>query len=97
MTSPTALQVPDHVHWRRFNDEVVIVDLKHGEYYGLNEVAAAVFEHLAGGQSPSDVVGSLLEEYDVARADLERDVGRLLEELIGKGFLETIVVGSAIA
>jgi hypothetical protein len=88
MTLPSgAVRVPEYVHWRRFDSELVLVDLKGGEYYGLNDVAADAFERLARGQATSEVVVSLLELYEVKPAELQKDVDDLVGVLIGLGLL----------
>jgi hypothetical protein len=82
-----ALRVPEHVHWRRFDDEIVLVDLQQSAYFGLNDVAADAFERLAAGVPPSEVVRSLLDIYDVGAPTLERDIEDLVESLRSRGVL----------
>jgi coenzyme PQQ synthesis protein D (PqqD) len=74
-------RVPEHVHWRRFDAELVVVDLKRNEYVGLNDVAADAFELLAKGVRPSEVVESLLAIYDVGPETLKRDIDDLIASL----------------
>lgn len=81
------LRVPKHVHWRRFDAEIVLVDLHRGEYFGLNDVAADAFERLAGGADRDEVVRALLETYDVSDATLRTDIEGLVEDLVARGFL----------
>jgi hypothetical protein len=79
------LRIPEHVHWRRFDDEVVIVDLQRGEYLGLNDVAATAFEELAAGRTKGEVVRHLLDLYDVGPETLERDIEDLVASLLRYG------------
>jgi hypothetical protein len=90
MTSSTSLLVPEHVHWRRFDAELVLVDLAAGEYFGLNDVGADAFEKLARGDTHGEVVRSLLDLYDVGQATLERDISELVESLLRRGLLVTM-------
>jgi|HubBroStandDraft_1064217.scaffolds.fasta_scaffold33791_4 hypothetical protein len=87
MTSSTDLLVPEHVHWRRFDAELVLVDLRAGEYHGLNDVAADAFERLARGDARGEIVRSLLDVYDVSEAALVRDIDQLVESLLRRGLL----------
>jgi hypothetical protein len=80
-------RTPEHVHWRRFDTELVVVDLKQSQYLGLNDVAADAFERLATGVAESDVVRSLLDIYDVSEPTLERDINALVESLQRRGLL----------
>ena len=89
MTEDSSLLVPTHVHWRRFDSEIVLIDLKGGEYYGLTEVAAAAFEHVAEGRTFGELVNDLVERYDVGRAELQSDLKDLLDRLVGLGLLAT--------
>jgi hypothetical protein len=83
----SGLRVPEHVHWRRFDAEIVLVDLKQNEYLGLNDVAADAFEGLATGRSTGDVIGELLGVYDVERARLEADIAQLVGVFVERGLL----------
>lgn len=87
MNANAILRVPEHVHWRRFDSEIVLVDLKAGGYYGLSDVAAAAFERLAAGKGASEVIEDLMTVYDVGRAQLQSDVDSLLGALIGLGLV----------
>ena len=87
MLSSRTVRVPEHVHWRRFDSELVLVDLKVGEYYGLNDVAADAFERLAQGLGLGDVVGTLLELYEVDLGELQKDVHQLVGVLVNLGLL----------
>jgi len=82
---PLKMHIAEHVHWRRFDSELVVLDLDRGEYYGLNEVAAEAFEHVARGETFPDTVTGLLQAYDVDRERLERDLERTFEELLRRG------------
>ncbi len=81
------LSVPPHVHWRRFDDELVVLDLKRGAYLGLNEVAAEAFERIATGKSVPQVIDALTELFDVDRVTLEKDIDSLIRELEDLGLL----------
>jgi hypothetical protein len=87
VTIPSKLRIAEHVHWRRFDSELVVLDLERGQYYGLNEVAAEAFEHLARGETFSDTVAGLLQAYEVAPERLERDLERTFKDLFDRGVL----------
>ena len=86
MPHPTH-RTPEYVHWRRFDSELVVLDMKDGAYFGFSEVAAAAFERLAKGSPTSEVVADLLTVYDVDRARLESDIDALLDTLLRSGLL----------
>ena len=80
-------EVGESVHARRFDDELVVLDLAHGEYYALDEVGARVWEGFAGGDSLSGVFEGLLSTYDVDRERLQEDVASFAGELVDKGLM----------
>jgi Coenzyme PQQ synthesis protein D (PqqD) len=90
MSSPVRHRIPEHVHWRRFDSELVVLDLKAGEYFGLSEVAADAFERIAGGKATNEVMADLLTMYDVEPSRLEHDIHALVESLLSSGLLITI-------
>src|SRR5205809_72821 len=77
-----------NVHARRFDDELIILDLDKGFYFGLNGVGAAIWEGLARGMTLRDVVHSLVTEYDASESQLMEDARALVDQLIGAGLAE---------
>lgn len=81
------LSVPAHVMAREVGEEVVILDLDSGTYFGLDAVGAHVWQLLAGGNTLRQVCDEMLTTYEVPAADLERDVIALVESLAAKGLV----------
>ena len=67
--------------------ETAILDLKSGQYYGLNPVGARIWDILHEPRSVTDVLNIILNEYSVEAESCERDLFALLEELQGKGLV----------
>jgi hypothetical protein len=67
------------------DDELVFLSLDRGKYFGLDDVGAVVWRRLTESSSISEAVDRLVEEFDVERETLERDVAGLVEELVEKG------------
>lgn len=82
------IQVPDHVAVREFADESVALNLRSGNYYGLNSVAARMFERLGQVTTASEAIDPLAEEYGQPREVIERDLAELLRGLIERGLVE---------
>jgi hypothetical protein len=68
-------------------DEVAILDLTAGTYYGLDAVGARVWELVQGPKSVGEIRDILLEEYDVEPARCERDLLALLQRLAQEGLI----------
>jgi hypothetical protein len=62
--------------------EVVILHVKNGIYYGLDQVGVVIWKKLQEGCQVSDIVGSVMSEFDVGAKQCEEDVFRILSELI---------------
>ena len=68
--------------------EVVILDVKSGIYYGLNEVGARVWNLIQEARSVSEVCAILLEEYEVDPERCEHELLLLFQDLATKGLIE---------
>lgn len=90
MNLQTVVSVPKSVMARRVGDEVIVLDLTGGEYFGLPEVGARIWELLLDGKSLMEVAGVIVSEYDVDRATVERDVLSLVADLSDKGLLVVV-------
>lgn len=75
-------RVPEHVHARPLQDEVMILDTRSNQYLGLNGTGAVVWSVLAGGGSTAAAVIELITHFEVPRETAEADVARLLGELL---------------
>ena len=70
-----------------FGDEVVILSLESGTYYGLEGVAARIWSHL---QQPISVLAlrdAIADEFDVDVQQCEDDLHSFLDEMIAKGLV----------
>ncbi len=68
--------------------EVVILNLKTGIYYGLDNVGAHVWTLLKEPRRVNEIRDSILREYEVEPERCEEDLLALLEELESKGLIE---------
>jgi hypothetical protein len=82
------VRVPDHVAIREFADESVALNLNSGSYYGLNPVAARMFELLKEVSTPQETVDSLATDYGQERGLIQQDLAALLRQLIERGLVE---------
>jgi sulfur transfer complex TusBCD TusB component (DsrH family) len=71
-----------------FGAELVILSLKDGVYYGLEDVGARIWALLQQPTTISAIRDALVAEYDVESARCERDVQALLQDLAARGLIE---------
>lgn len=84
-----ALTLDDHLAksddalFRELENEAVLLNLRTGIYYGLNPVGTRAWQLLSEHSRLAGVVNVMLDEFDVERDVLERDLlalgGQLLE------------------
>lgn len=53
----------------------------------LNETAAEVWKGIDKGLSASEICDALCEEYEVERSVVEKDVEKVVAELVANGFV----------
>lgn len=63
-------------------DEVVLLHLTNGVYYGIDAIGALVWQGLKNGTRPSDILDSLLLEFDAPAQVLEADMRKFLSDLL---------------
>ncbi len=71
-------------------DEMVLLGMEDGIYYGLNQVGAFIWENIKEPKTIDNVRDAILAEYDVEKEECERDLFELLKEMTGKGLVEVL-------
>lgn len=80
---------------RELQGEGVLLQLDTGEYFGLDEIAERMWTLLVEHGDLAVVEDRLLEEFDVERDVLSRDLRHLVDELIQRRLLdETLEPGT---
>jgi Coenzyme PQQ synthesis protein D (PqqD) len=76
------IKVSDTVLSSQLGDESVILDHKHGLYFGLDNVGSYVWELLQEKEmTVADIKAAVLEEYDTDEATAIKDIETLLTQL----------------
>ena len=88
MTRGALLKIPEQVVTRQVGDETVLLNLESGTYFGLDPVGSRFLELLQAEGALAAVIAQMLEEFDVAEAQLEADLFQLSEEMLASGLLE---------
>lgn len=77
----TPWQISDQAIANAVGDEMVVLHLANGTYFGLDPVGALLWEALAAGQTPAHACEQILDRFDVSRETVEQDLLRFLGEL----------------
>jgi hypothetical protein len=73
---------------KQVGDETVILHFGNGTYYGLDAVGTRIWQLLGEGKSLNDICDVMLDEYDVSREDLERDITGLINDLVAQDLVK---------
>jgi hypothetical protein len=63
------------------NDEVVMMSIEHGHYFGLDDIGSDIWKRLDSPCAFADLVERLAADYDADRATIAADVRVLLERM----------------
>ena len=85
------IKVPQHVVYRSFPSETVVLNLQTGKYHGLNATAGRMLTVLEGASSVRDAAVALAESYEQDREVLEHDLCVLCQALLERGLIEADV------
>lgn len=81
--------VPDHVVYRAFEAETLLLNLESGQYHGLNGTGGRMLEMLKeSGGTVRDTVRALAEEYGVDGEEIEPDMAEFCRALVDRGLVE---------
>lgn len=79
------LTISDQVLKQSLDNEIIVLDLESGRYFGLQEVGARAWDVLAQTGDTDAVFAALLKEYAVEAETLRQDLDELWQGLIEAG------------
>lgn len=88
-------QVPDHVVFRTFAAETVVLNLETGKYHGLNPIGGRMLEVLSESPSVAAAAAVLAREYGEPIARIQADLHEFCSELAQRGLLQLRVAAAA--
>jgi hypothetical protein len=77
----------DHVSCP-LGDDIIILDLRAGLYFSLDNVGAMVWQLIQQPRTMQDLRAAILEAFDVSADLCERDLVALLQQLAAKDLIE---------
>jgi hypothetical protein len=77
--------VPESIRTRTVEDRLIILNLKGGKYFTLNESGRRIWELVAEAKSFGEIVEAMQAEYDADASTVASDVEQILAELISEG------------
>jgi Coenzyme PQQ synthesis protein D (PqqD) len=86
--APVTAAIPDHVVFRVFAAETVVLNINTGQYHGLNQVAGRMLETLQGSPDLKQAAQALADEFGQPLERIEHDLRAFCDDLASRGLLE---------
>ena len=87
--SPTKRSASSITSFQRvIGGETVILGLKAGRYYGVDQVGARIWQMVQTPTPVADICNTIVVEYDVDPRRCEADLLRLLDQMVEAHLLE---------
>jgi hypothetical protein len=74
----------------KIGEEVVMLDMESGFYFGLNSVASVIWGLLADEIGFETLIDRLMEQFDVERSICEVDTQELLDQMLEKNIIRRV-------
>lgn len=87
------LRVPEHVVFRTFDAETVVLNLDTGQYHGLNPTAGRMLELLGENGSFDATTSAAAAEFGQPVERIATDLAALCTGLLARGLLEVDPAG----
>ena len=71
-----------------FSQEIVLLNLMDGVYYGVDGVAARVWALLQSPIAVGTILETVADEFEVERSRCEREVRAFVQELVDRGLAD---------
>jgi hypothetical protein len=75
----------------KIGDEVVMLDMDSGFYFGLNSVASIIWGKLEKEMSIDEIISDLLNDYNIDKLTCEEETKDFLEQLLEKNIIKEVL------
>lgn len=82
------MRVPDHVVYREFPEETIVLNLDSGMYHGLNHTATRMLEVVQQQDTVGAAIETLAAEFGQPREVIEPDLVGLCRTLEERGLIQ---------
>ena len=90
IAASSVLKTRSDVRYRVVDRKAIVIRQQEGEVVVLNEVGARVLDLVRSGAPVRGVIDVMAGEFEVGRAELERDVLAFVGQLLDDGILEEV-------
>jgi hypothetical protein len=89
------IRVPQHIVYRSFVSETVVLNLETGRYHGLNQTGGRMLQALEKSGVVRDAAAELAGEYGLPDEQINRDLCEFCDDLLARGLIEVDEVDRA--
>jgi hypothetical protein len=88
-------RTPEHVVYRSFVNETVLLNLESGRYFGVNPTGGRMLEELVNAGTVGEALERLSAHYGRPQDEIETDLQVFCDDLTSRGLLELRPSGGA--
>ena len=74
----------------RIGDEIVMLDVESGFYFGLNSVASVIWDMMKEEVGLEFMIPELMKKFDIDRATCELDTLELINQMVEKKIIRVV-------
>ena len=82
------VRIPEHVVFRPFGAEIVLLNLQTGQYHGLNHTGGRMLEVLAEVGDMDVAAGRISAEFSRPIEEITKDMSELCNSLVERSLVE---------
>jgi Coenzyme PQQ synthesis protein D (PqqD) len=84
------VRVPQHVVFREFPAETVVLNLQTEQYHGLNPTAGAMLTELGRSSTVSEAAVAVARQFDRSQDEVREHLVGLCAQLLERGLIEIV-------
>lgn len=89
ITNILFVAIKEHLY-SDLNGEAVILSMKSGKYYGLNEVGRRIWNAVKDPTNFEEIHAKVMREYEVDEETCHREVSSFLQKMFDEGLIEVL-------
>jgi hypothetical protein len=74
--------------WKPLKESVVILDLKEGSYYTLNDTASLIWKKIMEGLPDDEIAKCVIKIFECGEEEALSDIQEYIESCVNEGILE---------
>ncbi|MHC4456584.1 MAG: PqqD family protein [Planctomycetota bacterium] len=91
ISSDTTFKTSENIAWRNVNEEVVILHLKSGEYFTLNDVGQFIWLAVADQKNMGEIRQKVVDAFDISPEKASEDIDEFISRMLDEGLLHKSV------